>query len=123
MDTTFDELTDRLPQSVTRRGAFRKFGAGLAGIALAAFGLADKARAAGTQRVLGYCQVLRPGLFHHGGSLFYTGKCMAISGCALSASADCPAYGTLQGDTSHNKLGCNGAVSVFDTSMVCTPAP
>jgi len=33
------------PQPVTRRGALKKFGVGLAGIALAALGLANKAEA------------------------------------------------------------------------------
>jgi hypothetical protein len=41
----FDELTKNLAQSVTRRAALKKFGVGLAGLALACFGLANKARA------------------------------------------------------------------------------
>ncbi|HRI15404.1 MAG TPA: hypothetical protein PLX89_20605 [Verrucomicrobiota bacterium] len=45
MNTRFDELTKGLAQSVTRRGALRKFSAGLAGMALACFGLANKAEA------------------------------------------------------------------------------
>jgi len=46
MNTKFDELTKSLAQSVTRRAALKKFGVGLAGMALAAFGLANKAHAA-----------------------------------------------------------------------------
>ena len=45
MNDKFDELAKGLAQSVTRRGALKKFGAGLAGIALAALGLANKAEA------------------------------------------------------------------------------
>jgi hypothetical protein len=45
MNNKFDELTKGMAQSVTRRGALKKFGAGLAGIALAALGLASEAQA------------------------------------------------------------------------------
>ena len=43
MSNKFDELTKDLAQSVTRRAALKKFGVGLAGIALAALGLAHQA--------------------------------------------------------------------------------
>jgi hypothetical protein len=46
MNNKFDELTKSLAQSLTRRAAFKKFGVGLAGMALAAFGLAGRAEAA-----------------------------------------------------------------------------
>ena len=46
MNHKFDELTKSLAQSVTRRAALKKFGVGLAGMALACFGLANKAGAA-----------------------------------------------------------------------------
>src|SRR5262245_14363787 len=39
MNTQFDELTKSLAQSVTRRTAFKRFGIGLAGLALTRFGL------------------------------------------------------------------------------------
>src|SRR5213592_4919663 len=45
MSNEFDELTKGLAQSVTRRAALKKFGVGLAGMALACFGLANKAEA------------------------------------------------------------------------------
>src|SRR5690242_5266832 len=45
MNNQFDELTKRLAQSVTRRAALKKFGVGLAGMALACFGLANSAEA------------------------------------------------------------------------------
>ena len=46
MNNQFDELTKGMAQSVTRRAALKKFGVGLAGMALACFGLANKAEAA-----------------------------------------------------------------------------
>ena len=45
MNNKFDELTKGLAQSVTRRGALKKFGLGVAGVALAALGLASRAHA------------------------------------------------------------------------------
>ena len=46
MNDKFDELAKGLAQSVTRRGALKQFGLGLAGITLAALGLANNAEAA-----------------------------------------------------------------------------
>jgi hypothetical protein len=45
MINKFDELTKSMAQSVTRRAALKKFSVGLAGMALACFGLAEKAEA------------------------------------------------------------------------------
>ena len=45
MNNKFDELARGLAQSVTRRAALKKFGVGLAGMALACFGLVNKAEA------------------------------------------------------------------------------
>ena len=45
MNNKFDELAKGLAQSVTRRGALKKFRGGLAAIALATLGLANKAKA------------------------------------------------------------------------------
>jgi len=45
MNHKFDELTKSIAQSVTRRAALKKLGVGLAGMALACFGLANKAHA------------------------------------------------------------------------------
>jgi len=45
MNNKFDELAKGLAQSTTRRQALKKFGVGLAGMALACFGLANKAEA------------------------------------------------------------------------------
>jgi hypothetical protein len=46
MNNKFDELTKSMAQSVTRRAALKKFTLGLAAMALACFGLANKAEAA-----------------------------------------------------------------------------
>src|SRR5262245_30343016 len=45
MNEKFDDLAKGLAQSVTRRGALKQFGLGLAGLALATFGLPCKAKA------------------------------------------------------------------------------
>ena len=84
MNNKFDELTKSLAQSVTRRGALKKFGVGLAGMALAAFGLANKAGAARV-RTQGYCAVHNT--FSGGG---YTGMCVNPGSCLGAPSADCP---------------------------------
>jgi hypothetical protein len=55
MNDKFDELAKGLAQSVTRRVALRKFGAGLAGIALASLGLANTAYAAARGKGAGSC--------------------------------------------------------------------
>ena len=55
MNNQFDELTKGLAQSVTRRAALKKFGVGLAGMALACFGLASKAQAAPCDPEAGGC--------------------------------------------------------------------
>jgi len=45
MNCQFDELTKSMARSVTRRAALKEFGVGLAGMALACFGLANNAEA------------------------------------------------------------------------------
>ena len=45
MNERFDELAKGMAQSVTRRGALKRFGVGLAAFALAALGLAPPAQA------------------------------------------------------------------------------
>ncbi len=54
MNNKFDELTKQMAQSVTRRQAFKKFGVGLAGMALACFGLANRGNAQATCIPSGY---------------------------------------------------------------------
>jgi len=48
MNNKFDELAKGMAQSVTRRQALKKFSFSLAGMALACFGLANRAKAAKT---------------------------------------------------------------------------
>ena len=50
MSKEFDELAKQTAQSVTRRGALRKFGIGIAGITLALLGLAHRADASQMNR-------------------------------------------------------------------------
>ncbi len=45
MNDKFDELAKGLAQSVTRRGALKRFGLGLAGFVLAALGVTPRAQA------------------------------------------------------------------------------
>ena len=55
MNDKFDELAKSMAQSVTRRGALKKFGLGLAGIALATLGLANRAEASGCKQLYEFC--------------------------------------------------------------------
>ena len=52
MNNKFDELTKSMAQSATRRQALKKFGLGLAGMALACFGLANRTEAGGKSNYL-----------------------------------------------------------------------
>ncbi len=45
MNNRFDELTKLMAQSTTRRAALKRFGVGLAGVALAGLGFNNEARA------------------------------------------------------------------------------
>ena len=76
MNNKFDELARGLAQSATRRQALKKFGVGLAGIALACFGLASTGEAGkemcrkagqpcGEVARGGALRVCCPGLFCH----------------------------------------------------------
>ncbi len=60
MNDKFDELTKSLAQSVTRRGALKKFTLGLAGLALGALGLASKAEATRGGGTRYNCQCKKP---------------------------------------------------------------
>jgi len=105
MNNKFDELTKSIAQSVTRRGALKKFGVGIAGIALAELGLANKAEAVGvgTSR----CEIDSQGN--------YTGVCVVYSGhnippapnCGWGPSANCPAGAAGSG---HTKILCGRIV-------------
>ncbi len=112
MTNKFDDLTKKLAQTVTRRAAFKRFGVGLAGMALASFGLADKA-SAGVGRQ-GYCQI------QHGlsGPASYTGVCVDPSGCVGASSADCP-VGPV-GNNVKAYFGCGGLSTPLDLRRKCT---
>ena len=114
MNNQFDELTKSLAQSVTRRAALKKFGLGLAGMALAAFGLAGKA-GAGPVGPQGYCQI------HHGFSTgsSYTGMCVDPGSCVGAPSADCPAPGTAVGNNIKAYFGCGGLATPLDLRKKC----
>jgi hypothetical protein len=87
MNNQFDELTKSLAQSVTRRAALKKFGLGLAGMALGCFGLASRARAGGNR---GHCLVTLTGPT----SGYLSGWCGDCTGNGSSAlSSEC-AFGT-----------------------------
>ena len=57
---TFDELTKRMAQSVMRRAAPKQCGMGLAGMALACFGLANKAQAVDACQINKDCSIFGP---------------------------------------------------------------
>jgi hypothetical protein len=77
----FDELAKGLAQSVTRRQAFKKFGVGLAGMALACFGLANKAEAAGHAKYGQPCAT---------NSDCHSGFCNPSGICGCTTARDCP---------------------------------
>jgi hypothetical protein len=55
MSKKFDELAKGLAQSLTRRQALKRFSVGLAGIALACFGLAPKTEAGACLPLWSHC--------------------------------------------------------------------
>jgi len=74
MINKFDELAKGLAQSATRRQALKKFGVGLAGMALACFGLANRTEAGGKGKLC--CLYFAP----NGGG-WYTVCVTANQGC------------------------------------------
>jgi hypothetical protein len=59
MNDKFDELAKGLAQSITRRGALKKFGHGLAALLAASLSLADNAKATNERRKF-RCQCKKP---------------------------------------------------------------
>ena len=100
MDNKFDELAKGLAESVTRRQTLKKFSVGLAGMALACFGLPRPAAAA--QRT-GNCVVEWTPISGSKKSAFYTGHCLNPSTCQSGLSKDCG----------------NGSVNGFTASSSC----
>ena len=78
MNNKFDELAKGLAKSVTRRQALKRFGAGLAGMALAALG-AGSASAGSKKKgqTQGLCEVVMTGI----GVGQYTGVCIDPATC------------------------------------------
>ena len=81
MNNKFDELTKSMAQSVTRRGALKKFGVGLVAAAAASLGI--KSAFAAPRKQQGYC-VVAPDFFP-----FYTGQCISPNTCQSGPSGTC----------------------------------
>ena len=114
MNNQFDELTKSVAQSVTRRAALKKFGAGLAGMALACLGLANRAEAA--NRVHGQCQVYYDAFTNSGN---YTGMCVDPITCQQAASSRCK--GTVSSSPYLASNTCSTNVTDFlDTKKACS---
>lgn len=79
MSNQFDELTKILAQSVTRRAALKKFGLGLAGMALPCFGLANRTQAGQNQCVT--CQ--------HNCLNYYTSQGVSKKDATVYCDAQC----------------------------------
>ncbi len=92
MNHKFDELAKGLAQSVTRREAFKKFGLGLAGMALACF--AQRSASAATKKTTCYCAVWQNPF--NLDNWMYNGTCQDPNGCgfANTPSPSCPPAGT-----------------------------
>ena len=90
MNDKFDELAKDLAQSVTRRGALKKFGVGLSGMALTCFGLTNKAKATSGQ---GYCGAVPQNIV--GGKIdwVYSSFCVDPSNCTGASPSTCPPFG------------------------------
>ena len=56
MNHKFDELARNMAQSVTRRGALKKFSVGFAAVALASLGLANKAEGGSSNQCVNRCK-------------------------------------------------------------------
>ena len=86
MNTKFDELTKSMAQSVTRRGALKKFSVGLAGMALAYFGLANKAEAGHCLRSYAPCKKKEH---------CCTSYCRPDNTCGCLSDSDCAREGSM----------------------------
>jgi len=78
MNNQFDELTKSLAQSVTRREALKKFGAGLVAVMAASIGIGETT-ARGQSIKRGYCVVV----------FGFTGVCVDPATCETFHSSDC----------------------------------
>ena len=103
MNNKFDELAKGMAQSVTRRGALKQFGVGLAGIALASLGLQNGASAAANKSP--HCEVANG---------VYTGKCVGpptIFACSFYYTTNCNP-GSPSANHPHKQCGDNYLVDI-----------
>jgi hypothetical protein len=111
MKSKFDELTKAMAQSVTRRAALKKFGVGLAGMALACFGLANRSRGATWN---GYCEVQQ---IWRGNKWVTTGICRGVDAsgnCSIQTDYNACAHAIVGGS---EKLGPCG---YWSTKLPCS---
>ena|ERR1051326_5588471 len=107
MNNNFDELAKGMAQSVTRRGALKRFSVGLVGMALACLGLPRSANAgtikSGAKIKHGYCLVdISTGLF--------SGYCGDCETGAYVGSPQCP-FGAKPATFTPCKGGVLGLIS------------
>jgi hypothetical protein len=88
MNDKFDELAKGMAQSVTRRTALRKFGAGLTGIALAWLGMPHRARA---QNSRPHCNCSKPPTYEC--ERWYAPGTQAYYDCVFNCPAICAKKG------------------------------
>jgi hypothetical protein len=82
MNNKFDELTKAMAQSITRRGALKKFGVGVVAVLAASLGV-ESLSAAPPPKSTGFCEVF--GLE----DVSYTGTCWDPVTCQYGTSLDC----------------------------------
>jgi len=98
MNNKFDELAKGLAQSVTRRQALKRFGTGLAGMALACFGLAVRVsgisyagrRPSPAKTRTGKCLAFPVTSTFGSVQYIYKGGCIDPNTCQSGSSPDCP---------------------------------
>src|SRR5436190_10919159 len=114
MNNKFDELTKSLAQSVTRRAALRKFGAGVVAAIVASLGVGKSSAA---PRYSGYCQAVYNG-FTDG----YTGRCVAPSTCQSASNSYCAGLGPGIGSRIGSRLSADPCSPGFclDTYQKCS---
>ena len=107
----FDELTKSLAQSVTRRGAMKKFGVGLAAAIAASFGF----RAGAAPPSSGFCEAY--GYFD--GTFYLTGWCKDPVTCERWPTSHCKG-GKLVGDKFIGDPCSTFGSALLDTSKHCS---
>ena len=108
MNHKFDELTRSMAQSVTRRSALKKFGFGLASMALACFGLANKGVANPTGSGCGCLS----NADCNGSSYCYGGVCLP-NWCNILANPHCCKHGKTAWPTCASTWGIHAQYCSF----------